>query len=37
VKNYDYRLGGGVITNAEGHRVFTSISKEEARSEEESK
>jgi len=37
VQNYDYRLGGGVITNAEGHRVFTSISKEEARSEEESK
>jgi hypothetical protein len=37
VKTYDYRLGGGIITNAEGHRVYTTISKDEAREEEESK
>ena len=37
VKAFDYRLGGGVITNAAGQRVYTSISKDEAREEEESK
>jgi len=37
VKTFDYRLGGGVITNAAGQRIFTSISKDEAREEEESK
>ena len=35
VKTFDYRLGGGVVTNAAGQRVYTGISKEEARSEEE--
>ena len=37
VKTLDYRLGGGVITNAAGQRIFTTISKDEAREEEESK
>jgi hypothetical protein len=37
VKTLDYRLGGGVITNAAGQRIYTSISKDEAREEEESK
>ena len=37
VKTFDYRLGGGVITNAAGQRIYTSISKDEAREEEESK
>ena len=33
VKTYDYRLGGGVLTNAAGQKVFTALSKEEVRSE----
>jgi hypothetical protein len=33
VKTFDYRLGGGLITNSAGQKVFTSLSKEEARSE----
>jgi hypothetical protein len=37
VKTFDYRLGGGVITNAAGQRIYTTISKDEAREEEESK
>jgi hypothetical protein len=37
VKTFDYRLGGGVITNAAGQKVFTYISKDEARSEEDTK
>jgi hypothetical protein len=37
VKTYDYRLGGGEITNASGQRIYTRISKEEARSEEEAR
>src|SRR5690242_2457826 len=37
VKMLDYRLGGGVITNAAGQRIYTSISKDEAREDEESK
>jgi hypothetical protein len=36
VKTFDYRLGGGVITNAAGQRIYTTISKDEAREEEES-
>lgn len=35
VKTFDYRLGGGVITNAAGQRIYTTISKDEAREEEE--
>jgi hypothetical protein len=31
VKTFDYRLGGGLITNSAGLKVFTSLSKEEAR------
>jgi len=31
VKSMDYRLGGGVITNSAGEKVFTSLSKEEVR------
>ena len=31
VKTYDYRLGGGTITNAAGQKVFTALSKDEVR------
>ena len=31
VKTMDYRLGGGVITNSAGEKVFTALSKEEVR------
>jgi hypothetical protein len=31
VKALDYRLGGGVITNSAGQKVFTALSKEEVR------
>jgi Family of unknown function (DUF6152) len=33
VKTMDYRLGGGVITNSGGEKVFTALSKEEVRGE----
>jgi hypothetical protein len=34
IKTMDYRLGGGVITNAAGQKVFTALSKDEVRSDE---
>jgi Family of unknown function (DUF6152) len=37
VKTMDYRLGGGVITNAAGEKVFTSLSKDEVRGDADSK